>query len=141
MTDVVFLHGAQDRIQVCAQWITQAWRNEDRILVFSPRGDWADRLGRQLWIQPATGFTPHCRFDDPLAAETPVLLTDRLDGVELDGCLVNLSDELPPGYSHFSKLVEIVDQEESVKHPARERFKHYREQGFTLQSQDVSSGL
>jgi DNA polymerase-3 subunit chi len=141
MTRISFLHGAADRIQTAAQWLHQAWARRQPVLVYVPDEAQAAQLDRVLWTQPQLSFLPHCRADSPLAAETPILLTDRLDEPPQDGCLLNLSNELPPTFSRFEQLVEIVSVADSDRLPARERFKFYRERGYAIDNRDISGGL
>lgn len=141
MTRVQFLHGATDRLLAVAEWLRRSQAEKRSVLVYAPQADLADRLDRLLWTQPATGFVPHARASSPLAAETPILLTDRLDQLPQDQCLLNLSNEVPPGFSRFAELVEIVSTEDDDRLPARERFKHYRDRGYALDSRDISGGF
>lgn len=141
MTRVQFLHGAADRLLAVAEWLRRSQAERRSVLVYAPQADLADRLDRLLWTQPATGFVPHARASSPLAAETPILLTDRLDQLPQDQCLLNLSNEVPPGFSRFEELVEIVSTEDGDRLPARERFKHYRDRGYALDSRDISGGF
>jgi DNA polymerase-3 subunit chi len=141
MTRISFLHGAPDRIQSAAQWLQQAWAQRLAVLVYVPDAEQAARLDRMLWTQPALSFVPHCRSDAPLAAETSILLTDQLDDPAQESCLLNLSDVLPPSFSRFEHLVEIVSTDDVDRLPARERFKFYRERGYAIDSQDIAGGL
>lgn len=141
MTRIQFLHGTPDRLASAAAWLRQAWQQRRPVLVYVPARQTAERLDRMLWSQPPTGFLPHCRADSPLAAETPILLAESLEGPAHDGCLLNLADELPPGFSRFEELVEIVSTEDADRLPARERFKFYRERGYPLDTRDISGGL
>lgn len=141
MTRIQFLHSAPDRLAAAAEWLRQAWQRRQQVLVYVPRSEEADRLDRLLWIQPATGFVPHCTADSSLAAETPILFARNLEQVAHDGCLVNLADELPPGFSRFEELVEIVSTADADKLPARERFRFYRERGYALDARDISGGV
>lgn len=138
MTRISFLHGAGDRIQSAAQWLQQAWGERLAVLVFVPDAEQAARLDRVLWTQPALSFVPHCRSDSPLADETPILLTDCLDNPAQESCLLNLSNELPPTFSRFEHLVEIVSTNDADRLPARERFKFYRDRGYAIESRDLS---
>jgi DNA polymerase-3 subunit chi len=140
MTHVSFLHGAADRIQSAAQWLQLAWARRQTVLVYVPDSEVANRLDRLLWTQPQLAFVPHCRADNALACETPILLTDQLDEPPHDGCLMNLSNELPPTFSRFQELVEIVSTDDSDRLPARDRFKFYRERGYPLDSRDIAGG-
>lgn len=140
MTRISFLHGAPDRIQSAAQWLQRAWSDRQPVLVFVPDAEQAARLDRILWTQPALSFVPHCHADSPLAGETPILLTDRLDDPVQEICLLNLSNELPPSFSRFEHLVEIVSVDDADRLPARERFKFYRDRGYAIENSDISGG-
>jgi DNA polymerase-3 subunit chi len=141
MTRISFLHGAPDRIQSAAQWLQRAWSDRQRVLVFVPDAEQAHRLDRMLWTQPALSFVPHCRTDSPLAVETSILLTDRLGDPAQEACLLNLSNDLPPTFSRFEHLVEIVSIDDTDRLPARERFKFYRDRGYAVENRDISGGV
>lgn len=141
MTQISFLHGARDRLQAVAAWLGKAGSEGRQVLVYVPDGERSEQLDRLLWTHPATGFTPHCRAADKLAAETPIILTSVLDHPPHDGCLVNLSDEIPPGFSRFQELVEIISVNDGDKLPGRERFRFYRERGYPLEARDISGGI
>lgn len=140
MTRVEFLHGAADRVQAAANWLREAWERRQPVLVYAPDAATAGRLDRMLWAQPALSFVPHCDAASPLAAETPILLTDRLDTPPREECLLNLSNELPPTFSRFGHLVEVVSVDATDRLPARERFKFYRDRGYAIDSRDVAGG-
>jgi len=141
MTHVTFLHGAHDRLQAVAAWLNQPAQKSAQIVVFAPDSSIANRLDSLLWTTPATGFLPHCRAESRLASETPVVLTDSLDNVSHDHCLLNLSDEVPPNFSRFTELVEIVSVEDTVRLPGRERFRFYRDRGYPVDNRDISNGV
>jgi DNA polymerase-3 subunit chi len=138
VTHIQFLHGTLDRLAAAATWLREAHRQRRRVVVFVPSRETAERLDRLLWTQPATGFVAHCPVDSPLAGETAIVLAAHLDQLPHDHCLLNLADELPPGFSRFETLVEIVSTDDPVRLPARERFKHYRDRGYPVESRDLS---
>lgn len=140
MTRISFLYGAPDRIRSAAQWLQQAWARREEVLVYAPDLEAAKRLDRVLWTQPQLAFVPHCFADAPLADQTPILLTDNLDNPHQERCLLNLGNELPPGFSRFEHLVEIVSADDADRLPARERFKFYRDCGYAIESRDISEG-
>lgn len=141
MTKVTFCHGAADRLQAAALWVlrsSQAQGATATMLVYVTDREAEDRLDRLLWTHPATGFLPHCRADSPLAAQTPLLLARNLDGLAHSDTLLNLSDELPPGFSRFESLIEIISDSDTVRLPARERVKFYRDRGYDIQFRDLN---
>jgi DNA polymerase-3 subunit chi len=137
VTRVLFLHGANDRLAAAARWLGAAAAGKRSVLVYVPDADAAERLDRLLWTIGPTGFVPHARASSPLAAESPIVIAGDVAAVPLDEVLLNLADEVPPGFSRFEELVEVVSGEDAVRLPARERFKYYRERGYDLESRDV----
>jgi DNA polymerase-3 subunit chi len=141
VTHVQFLHNAPDRLVAAAEWLQHAWQKRMQVLVYVPDAATAERFDRLLWSLPATGFLPHCHINSSLAAETPILLADNLDRLPQDDNLLNLGDELPPGFSRFGELVEIVSTEESDRQRARDRYRFYRERGYEIATADISDGI
>lgn len=141
MTRIRFYSNADDRVQAACAWLAASWRQEQPVVVFAPQAEVAERLDRMLWMQPATAFLPHCAADAALAGETPVLIARRMDEVTQDACLLNLSDDIPPGFSRFEQLVEIVSTDDAVRLPARERFRFYRERGYALENRNLADGF
>ena len=146
MTKVSFFHSANDRIAAAVAWLHLAWSKRGdasahQVIVFAPDAAIADQLDRQLWLQPAGGFVPHCRADSALASETPIIISAAMTSLAAHQQLLNLDDAVPPEFSRFDELIEIVSQNGPDKLPARDRFKFYRERGYELHNQDISAGF
>jgi DNA polymerase-3 subunit chi len=139
MTRISFFHGARDRLQAIAGWLART-AGDSKKVVYAPAGDLSAHLDRLLWTHPATGFIPHCGASDPIAPETPIILASELDNLPHDECLLNLSNEVPPGFSRFQHLVEIISVADEDRLPGRERFRFYRERGYPLENSDISGG-
>lgn len=138
MTQVFFYHGAADKLAAACALLGKAAAQKKPVLVYAPQAEVAGMLDRLLWTQPALGFVPHCRIDSPLAAETPILLADKLDQLPQDERLMNLAAEIPPGFSRFQSLIEVVGREEDDRNAARERVKFYKDRGYEVRYFDLS---
>lgn len=138
MTQVFFYHGASDKIAAACALISGAWTKRKPLLVYAPEKPVADSVDRILWTNAQLSFIPHCRADSPLAAETPILIADRLIEIAQSERLMNLSHEIPPGYSRFQSLIEVVGQAEDERLAARERVRHYKEQGCDVRYFDLN---
>lgn len=138
MTQVFFYHGAADRIAAACALLGGAYAKKKPMLVFAPEKEVANSVDRMLWTQSALSFVPHCRADSPLAAETPILITDTLDSIPQDERLMNLGREVPPGFSRFQSLIEVVGQDEDERSAARERVKFYKDRGYEVRYFDLS---
>jgi DNA polymerase III subunit chi len=138
LTQVFFYHGASDRIAAACALLGGAYSKKKPMLVYAPDKDVASSLDRMLWTHPALSFVPHCRADSPLATETPIQITGALENIPQDDRLMNLSREIPPGFSRFQNLIEVVGQEEEDRSAARERVKFYKDRGYEVRYFDLS---
>ncbi|MBP5986716.1 MAG: DNA polymerase III subunit chi [Azonexus sp.] len=138
MTQVFFYHGAADKIAAACALLSGAYAKKKPMLVYAREKEVASSLDRMLWTHAALSFVPHCRADSPLAAETPILITDTLDSIAQDERLMNLSREIPPGFSRFESLIEVVGQDEDDRTAARDRVKLYKERGCDVRYFDLS---
>ena len=154
MTRILFCHNATDRLQAAAAWLVQQYTEQHteaiestdarHFVVYVPQPHMAQRLDQLLWTNPPTGFVPHCSLESPLADETPIVLTSTADSLDklknpAQRTLLNLADELQPAFLHFASLIEIVSREDSVRLPARERARHYLDQGHSVQYLDLQN--
>lgn len=137
MTQIFFYHSAADRLGATAALIGKAAANNKPLMVYAPDADLANALDRLLWQQPATGFIPHVDAHSPLAAETPIIIAKELATLVQDERLLNLSDDVPPGFARFAKLIEVVGQASEDRHAARQRVKFYKDRGYEIQYFDL----
>ncbi len=93
-----------------------------------------------LWRYPGTGFVPHCRSTEPLAAQTPVLLHLPADPLPTHALLMSLHADIVPFFSRFERVIELVGLEDADKAQARERYRFYRDRGYDLRTLDLSKG-
>jgi DNA polymerase-3 subunit chi len=138
LTQVFFYHGAADKIAAACALLSGAYAKKKPMLVFAPEKEIANSVDRMLWTNPALSFVPHCRADSPLAAETPILITDSLETLPQDERLMNLSQIVPPGFSRFQSLIEVVGQADDERAAARDRVKFYKDRGYEVRYFDLS---
>jgi DNA polymerase III subunit chi len=137
LTSVDFYFNAADRLQVACRLAAKAMAQGKRTLVYAPDAELAQRIDRLMWTWPATGFLPHCAANDPLAAETPVLIAGE-PGPECD-ILLNLSAECPPLFERYDRVLEIVSTEEEERRVGRARYAWYRDRGYQLRAHDLAA--
>jgi DNA polymerase-3 subunit chi len=76
---------------------------------------------------------------DPLAAETPVVLTASADALPWHDVLVNLGDGLPAGFARFERLIEVVGGGQDERDRGRERWRFYRDRGYPLEKHELGA--
>lgn len=70
---------------------------------------------------------------DPLAAETPVIITDNEEAaLPHHELLVNLTRRLPATVAQFARVFEIISTDEDDAAAGRKRYAAYRNQSYPL---------
>ena len=138
MTRIDFYFEAEDKLQVACRLSAKAAQQKLRVLIYTVDEAQAQRIDKMLWTWQATGFLPHCMTRSALAAETPVLITHDPEDTPHDEVLLNLHVELPPAFSRFRRLVEIVGRDVEDREAARNRFRFYRDRGYEIVSHNLS---
>ena len=138
MTTIDFYTHVDDTLGVVAKLVAKAWTQHGHVRVLTPDAATTDALDRLLWLQPATGFLPHCRLESPLASDTPILVDHALEHSGPAGVLINLTPAPPPFFSRFQRLAEIVPAGEAAVQAGRERYRFYRERGYELKAHNLA---
>jgi DNA polymerase-3 subunit chi len=139
MTRIDFYTKVDNKLRFAGKLCAKALAQKLRVNVYAPDQGLAERFDRLLWTDSALSFIPHCRAEDPLAAQTPVLIHTQEGELQDDALLINLDHTWPPFFSRFERVIEIVGTEPEDAAAARERFRFYRDRGYAMQTHDMSA--
>lgn len=136
MTEVMFHVNVPDRLGYACRLLRKTSTTRARVVVCGPAPA-LERLDALLWTFDPAAFIPHLRAVSGVEvparlAATPIWLVEQVAQAPHHDALVNLGDELVPGFESFAKVIEIVNDEELALQAARRRWKHYAERGYTL---------
>jgi DNA polymerase-3 subunit chi len=136
VTEVMFHLNVADRLGYACRLLRKAHVRGSRVAVSAPPATLA-RLDLLLWTFEAADFVPHLRIvgDEavaPLLKDTPIWLVETVESVPHREVLLNLSDDLVPGFESFERVIEIVPEDDAPKQAARGRWKHYADRGYVL---------
>jgi DNA polymerase-3 subunit chi len=104
----------------------KAYGQGHRVYVHLDDEDQLQAMDDLLWTFRQGSFLPHARLGDEAAA--PILLGHDQPPEQGD-LLLNLSRQAPDFYPRFSRVLEVVDSDETQVADGRERFRYYRQQG------------
>ena len=138
MTRIDFYRYAEDKLKFACRLASRVYDKPSRLVVYSDDRGVLAELDRALWTFQATRFIPHCFLESPAAAETPVILATSGEALPHHDVLLNLSNEWPPFFSTFERLLEIVASDEEDKAAARKRYSFYRERGYDINVNDIA---
>jgi len=99
----------------------------------------AQRLDDLLWTFSERSFLPHEIVNEttPAHERTMIVLGEGEAPSTHREVLINLTNQLPAALDGFERIAEIVDTDVERKRLSRERYKTYRERGFTLESHNL----
>lgn len=99
-------------------------------------------LDSLLWRFDDLAFLPHVGAASPLAAETPIRLSSRLEELEGDVLLL-LDDQLPPEWQErlerFNRIIDVVSTKPDELQASRSRYRAYKAAGVDLAAYDRRS--
>lgn len=141
MTRIDFHTSVADRVDYTCRLVrkARAQRADSHIVILAPDRRMLEVIDQALWTFSAQDFLPHAEVTDPLAKQSPIVLTDD-DQAALPhhDILVNLSGTIPAHFAQFERMVEIVSNDASDISAGRERYAHYRQRGYALNHHVVS---
>ncbi|MDD3765246.1 MAG: DNA polymerase III subunit chi [Nevskiales bacterium] len=96
-----------------------------------------------LWSYRQGGFVAHERYDGhaaPTEPVPPVLIgaAEPPDGQH--DILINLDAEVPPFFSRFERVIEIVAGHPDHRSASRAHYKFYRDRGYSLRTFEQDTG-
>ncbi|MEK9765703.1 MAG: DNA polymerase III subunit chi, partial [Thalassolituus sp.] len=95
-------------------------------------------LDDMLWAFRADAFVPHALLsakDAPV--DCPVSIGWHTEPGHHHDVIINLCQELPPFFSRFERLVEIVVQNDTVLDYTRQHFRYLKDRGYPVTHNDM----
>lgn len=117
--------------------VNKAFQLGHRVYILTDGPDEAAQIDRMLWTYAAGSFVPHQVGAEPLATTMPVVIGHQEPPAGFDDVLVSLASEVPPFYTRFKRVAEVIGAEDADKQRARERFRFYREHGVPPQTHNL----
>lgn len=102
----------------------------------------AERLDSFLWTFRDDSFLPHTIYHPDEVPLAPILIgypTSFCSNPPANTILLNLSSDMSSFYQPYHHIIEIVFSDAGMQQLARERFKHYRDQGYELNTYKIKA--
>lgn len=120
--------------------IEKAYQEKHSVWVICQDQNQQNTLNDLLWTFKDISFIPH-QIRAEAALDTPIVLTYLNDSAQRtftikDICL-NLSLEAIETFQSYTRLIEIVPNDEKLKHLGRTRFAYYRDQGALMKTHKI----
>jgi len=128
-----------DRFDFTCRLVERVRKDRLRVLINCPDQRQARHLDRLLWTYREESFLPHGLVGETDPVLTPVLISADGQPDSEDQVLINLDTrpEVPPFFSRFQRLCELLDQDAAALEAGRTRFAYYRDCGYPLRHHQV----
>jgi DNA polymerase-3 subunit chi len=118
----------------------KAVKRGNRVLIVVANEAIADALDDLLWSFRPESFIPHALAGSEEAADVPVVISAGADQSEHHDLLVSLTAELPPFFSRFERMAEVVVQAPEVLAATREHYAFLRQRGYPIDTHKLAVG-
>jgi DNA polymerase-3 subunit chi len=110
----------------------KAYKQGHQVYINAASGQQLQQLDDMLWTFRDGSFLPHGLYAANTGSTHPVLLGHAVEPEGPSDVLVNLSNDVPSFFSRFTRVAELVGGDETQRECARERYRFYKDRGYTL---------
>jgi DNA polymerase-3 subunit chi len=133
MTRIDFHTNIPDKLAYACRLARKAYASKARIVLLAEDAAQAAALNEALWTLSNIDFLPHVMADDPLAPQTPIIITDSEEAaLPHHDMLVNLTRRTPSTFDQFTRVFEIISTDEQDAAAGRQRYVAYKKQSYPL---------
>lgn len=144
MTQVDFYILASDsddaRLRLACRIVDKATEADQHVFINATSDVEAQKLDELLWTFSQGSFIPHKIVHDGIETapiEPVVIGLNRGPLGERWDLLINLAAEVPEFFSRYRRVAEVVDGNDARRAQSRDRYRFYRDRGYTLNTHQV----
>jgi DNA polymerase-3 subunit chi len=127
-----------DRYIFACRLIEKAYKSGKFCYVLLDSFEQCQRLDDMLWTFRAGSFIPHQLFNGVEPEITTQALIGTLDAPpDWQNVVFNLSSKMPQNWQNAGRVLEILDNNETTKVPARQRFTAYKKAGANVAHHNI----
>jgi len=126
-----------DRFHLACRLVDKAWNAGHRVCINTDSEQDAAQIDTLLWTFSDQKFIPHDRIDNSQPDITPITIAVKLQTTEEHDILINLASAIPDCFSQFERLLEPVDKDATNRAASRERYRYYRDCGYTINNHEI----
>lgn len=129
---------AGSREQFACRLAEKAFSLRQAIHLHTINAEQTRMLDELLWTFSDGSFLPHEILSTAESLPYPLItLSHHVTPPENTIILLNLSNEVPDFYQNFTRIIEIINHDETTKQQGRQRFSFYKQQGCKLQHHEI----
>ena len=128
----------QPRLLTACRLAEKAYGADAQVFIYTGGSEACEAMDDLLWTFKQGSFLPHERLHEPLPdAIAPILLGHDEPPADVHDVLINLVLTVPPFFSRFNRILEIVDSDAAHLRAGRQRWRFYQDRGYPLSNHRI----
>ena len=139
---------ADSQLRLACRIVAKAVQRRQHVFVNAANATDAGTLDNLLWTFSQGSFIPHVVAGQHKAAggDEPVVIGIANSHASADppdeagehwDLMINLANDVPGFFSRYARVAEVVDADPARRDQGRQRYRFYRERGYTLNTHRV----
>ena len=128
------------RLRLACRIVDKANEADQHVFINAASDIDAQKLDELLWTFSQGSFIPHRivrEGADTVSAEPVIIGLNRSPLGERWDLMINLAADVPEFFSRYRRVAEVVDGNAARRAQSRERYRFYRDRGYTLNTHQV----
>jgi len=129
-----------ERFIFACKLIEKAYRCGEFCYVYTDSAQQSQQLDNQLWTFRENSFIPHQQYDELNNTpdnEKTVLIGHIAAPKNWQKLIFNLSSNYPEDLTKTERVLEILDNNETLKQAGRQRYRQYQQDGFKIATHEI----
>ncbi|MCR9103979.1 MAG: DNA polymerase III subunit chi [Gammaproteobacteria bacterium] len=123
------------RLEIAMRLTEKAFQQGHRIFINAEDRPQAEQLDEKLWGFRAGSFLPHALLGSDDSSQ--IAIGWGQEPSDHSDLLINLQLDVPPFFSRFNRVAEVVTQDPQSLAALRSSWKFYKERGYQLEKHDL----
>ena len=127
--------------QFCCRLTEKAWKLGNSVHIRTNNEEETIHLDDLMWTYADISFLPHAKQDESLnndVMSSPILLGHNINNTDCD-LLINLAPSTPEQIKQYSRIAEILNDDETIKQHGRTRYSKYKQSGCSVQHHPIGN--
>ena len=118
---------------------SKAWSAGNHVYMYTETEDTAKKLDDLLWTFRDISFVPHEIYNETENNEVPITIGFGNHFPNHSQVMINLDYKIPEFAEKFSRIIEIVENNEKNKEIARQRYRQYKENDYEIHDHKIDN--
>ena len=125
--------------QFCCRLTEKAWKLGNTVFIRTENEQQAQHLDNLMWTYSDGSFLPHAMENNTQTSETPIIIGSKTEPASAFDLMINLASDTPDHCNRYTRIVEIINEDETIKTQGRLRYSHYDENQHPLNHHNINA--